>query len=472
MSVHSRSKRYAEARVTMERTISRHRTHSTRDSSAKWRFVVLALVLTFGVATADASAQGVVSGRIVDAVRGRTVAVGDEVRLLGTDRRAVVDTGGRFAFADLPPGRYEVAHAGLWLDSLGLPPLTSRVEISPTSLHVEATLQTPSRDLYHASLCGGSLGPDASALLGDLRLHDASEAQFATVVASWSELTAGTRGVVRREMRAVANADSTGAYRLCGVPIASNVTLVAEQSGAMDVRMRTDTLVIAVGPGAERLDLVLGPAQPAIQVRGQLMSVSGAPTSGDIVVAGRQEQRASTDSLGAFQLMIAPRSTQLLARSPGYEPITRVIDPVFGPRDSVRIALRPLSEVLDPIRIVESPGTRFRREFDERRESNHQGTFIDDSTWARYPVKSARVLQANVPRSQVDRRGYFYLTFGSAPCRPRLFVDGADMRVPPDAAELTSWLERAKRVEVYRDAFAPSRFADPAGCGAIVIWMQ
>jgi len=55
------------------------------------------------------------------------------------------------------------------------------------------------------------------------------------------------------------------------------------------------------------------------------------PRHSEVLVAGRLEQSARADSLGAFQLVVASRSTQLLGRSPGYEPTTRRIDPVFGP---------------------------------------------------------------------------------------------------------------------------------------------
>lgn len=429
-------------------------------------------LLAFGAPISEARAQGIITGRVVDDVRGRVVAVGEEVRLLGTDRRVLVDTAGRFVFTDLPAGRYEVAHAGLWLDSLGLPPLTSSVEVFSARARVEVSLRTPSRALYHRSLCGDTLSPDVSALLGDLRLHDASHAALATVVATWSALAVESDGVVRRSMRALAQADSTGAYRLCGVPVATNVTLVAvsaDDGGGHG--LQTDTLIVAIGPGAERLDLVLGPSAPSIALTGRLVSAAGLPAVGEVLVAGRPEQSARTDTLGALRLLVAPRSTQLLSRAPGYEPRTRLVDPVFGPTEGVTLTLLPLGATLDAVRIVESPLARLQREFEERRQFNHQGAFIDDSTLARYPVKSTRVLQANVPRSQVDRRGDFYLSFGSLPCRPRLFVDGADMRVP-DGIELQSWLERAKRIEVYRDAFAPARFADPAGCGAIVIWTQ
>lgn len=419
----------------------------------------------------DARAQGVITGRVVDDVRGRVIAAGEEVRILGTDRRVLVDTAGRFEFANLPAGRYEVAHAGLWLDSLGLPPLTSTVVISPAQAHAEVTLRTPSRDLYHRSLCGDTLSPDVSALLGDLRLHDGSHAALATVIATWSTLAVESGGVVRRSMRAVARADSTGAYRLCGVPVAANVTLVATTTAEGNHGLQTDTLVIALGPGAERLDLVLGPSAPSILLRGRLVSATGLAAVGDVQLANRAEESTRTDTLGAFRLLVPPRSTQLQSRAPGYEPTTRLIDPVFGPTEGVTLTLLRLGASLDAVHIVESPLAKRQREFEERRKFNHQGAFIDDSTLARYPVKSTRVLQTHVPRSQVDRRGNFFLSFGSQPCRPRLFVDGGDERVP-DAIELQSWLERAKRIEVYRDAFAPARFSDPAGCGAIVIWTQ
>jgi hypothetical protein len=441
-------------------------------SSCGLRVSRLATLLAgVAISVSDLPAQGSISGRIEDAVRSELLVPGLEVQLLGTPFRAHTDSTGRFRFNDLPYASYRVAHASAWLDSLGLPPLLASVTLSAASPIAELVLRTPSRELYHQTLCGQALEPDVTALIGELRLMHGGDAGDATVLATWTDLIAEARGVVRRTMRAEATADAGGAYRLCGVPLGTNVSIMAVQPDSTEQRWETEPVVLRLAAGAQRLDMVLGPRAPLVTIAGIVRSSAGAPVSAEIFESANDAALARTDSLGAFQIVVAPRTTQLTARAPGFAPTAQVVDPVFGPTEEVVLILDPIGADLAPIRIVESPTTRLRREFDERRQLHHQGAFLDDSTLARYPVKSTRVLQVHVPRSQVDRRGKFYLSFGSSPCEPRLFVDGTDMRVP-DGVELQYWLERAKRIEVYRDTFSPPRFADPAGCGSIVLWTQ
>lgn len=431
---------------------------------ARFGGALLTLTLSFRL-----GAQGVIEGRVYDDVRGRVPAAGGVVWLLGTERYALVDSSGRFTFSDLSLGRYTVAHAGAWLDSLGLPPISQTIELTPENSRKVVELRSPSRASYQVALCGSSLDEDASALIGELRFKDGLHAASAQVIAIWSELVANASGIVRRTMRAEATADLVGAYRLCGVPIGTTVAIWAAPADTSLPRWQTDTLWLQLEPGAHRIDLVLGPQTPLVTLSGRVVGADAAPVAAELSAGARADLVTRTDSLGAFILSVPPRSVLLSVRAPGFEPLYRLIDPVFGPADDISLTLVPLGTNLDPIVVVESVLTSTRREFDERRQFHHQGAFLDDSTLARYPVKSSRVLQVHVPRSQVDRRGKFYLAFGSVPCEPRLFVDGTDMRVP-DGIELQYWLERAKRIEVYRDAFSPPRFSDPAGCGSVVIW--
>ncbi len=60
---------------------------------------------------------------------------------------------------------------------------------------------------------------------------------------------------------------------------------------------------------------------------------------------------------------------------------------------------------------------------------------------------------------------------GAGPCDPRFFVDGWDLG-PLDVLDQEMYLRHAKRIEVYRAAFAPAQFNDFAGCGAVVVWTR
>src|SRR5690606_15956532 len=181
---------------------------------------------------------------------------------------------------------------------------------------------------------------------------------------------------------------------------------------------------------------------------------------------------------GQFRLRVPARSAQLLVRAVGYAPQERLLEPAAGAaRMPVEIQLRDIVltslQELGAVEITDAPMTERRLEFEERRKFNFQGTFIDDEELARLPTTTVQFLSGRVHRSALDH-GVFKLQRGAglgglSYCRPRIFVDGVDEGVSTDLKNL---LPIAKRIEVYRAAFAPPRFTDFDGCGALVIWLR
>jgi hypothetical protein len=180
---------------------------------------------------------------------------------------------------------------------------------------------------------------------------------------------------------------------------------------------------------------------------------------------------AVADSTGTFFLEVSARSQQLEVRAIGYAPGRIGIEPRGESpivADHVLATVNPGdAQALAAVRINADRTTARRSEFDERRRYE-TGHFLDDETLARAPFRTTSIMQ--FPRV-FTRNGGVTLARGIGACAPRWFIDGVDQGrlLPP---EPDYWVRLAKRIEIYRAAFAPPRFTDFDGCGAIVIWTQ
>lgn len=83
------------------------------------------LALTPPIAAQGAPVTASLSGRIVEAGDSTIAAVGASVELVGTALRRTANSAGRFVFAEVPPGNYEVRVQGV-----GYQPMGFRVELA------------------------------------------------------------------------------------------------------------------------------------------------------------------------------------------------------------------------------------------------------------------------------------------------------------------------------------------------------
>jgi hypothetical protein len=292
------------------------------------------------------------------------------------------------------------------------------------------------------------------------------------VAAQWTETSIAPGAV---SQRAVATADTTsasGTYLLCGVPRDAEVELWL---GAAE---GTEPLVTGLkGDALRRRDVVVGDATARARVTGQVLDAGGGPIAGArISVINDSLRLAETDVTGRFAVGALPlRSAQLVVRAVGFTP--KVVD----------VEPRGTQLVLDPVRLSRVPFelsrvtvegramTARELEFEYRRHMA-VGHFITEEQIKRFSRFQAPALGMLTTRSRFacpPLQGYceFYLMRGVQRCVPRLFVDGFD-HGKSDLFEQDAFLRMAKRIEVYRAAYAPARFADFDGCGSLVIWTQ
>lgn len=455
-----------------------------------------------------------VTGIVYDSVARRPLA-GATVQLARADsasvaRATVSDESGRFTIDALPAGRWLASFVHPVLDSLGLEPTVTPLEVrdgAPTRL----ALAVPSPLRIHAAVCGASTAATDSTgvVIGHLR-DAATQAglENARVVARWLELVIGPSGTTRSVPALVASSDARGWFAICGVPLGAEVALQAARGedstavvpvevpatrllrrdfylGATELVVTSDAdapasatsdtlrpLTTVQRRGAARLDGVVRRVQGRVPLAGAQVTISGSGVT------------ATTDSAGRFALRGLPPGTQLLVtRALGYMPDERVVDLVEGRTPGVDVSLTTVQHVLDTIRVVGSRVFDSDRSGFERRRRGGRGYYFGPEEIARLRPRYVSELLVGVPRFQttalgdiVMRRGLsgsLYRRSGTT-CSPVLFVDG--LRSPMvGTTDLNAWLRTdvIAGIEVYNSPNqVPAEFTSLSDCGTIVVWTK
>ncbi|HEX6021975.1 MAG TPA: carboxypeptidase-like regulatory domain-containing protein, partial [Solirubrobacter sp.] len=232
------------------------RTHFARRSA-----VLLALALGAAPLSAQTPGTGTIAGTITDSTRAKP-AVGATVLLTRLSpepselRTTVTDEKGRFRFDTLVAGRYSVAFATDYLDSLSInmPPR----EVSLASGRLERVdFATPSGATLRAAACPRlKLSTGQGAVIGDVANADTDQPLGgAQVAVSWIELAVDSAlHAVTTPRGGVVAADSSGHYRLCGVPTDTYLTVQVQDSGRAGSPL---TLTVGHEGGVVRRDLSL-----------------------------------------------------------------------------------------------------------------------------------------------------------------------------------------------------------------------
>jgi hypothetical protein len=421
--------------------------------------------------TSPLDAQGTLRGVLHDSLRALGPLAGAEVVLIPGGRRVTTDLRGRFVFSDVPAGDYRVGYAALWLDSVGVAPLSVPVRI-PATRNVIADLVIPSRAALTMARCGGVMDAGRGLVVGELRDADARPIDAAIVVARWSEFeVGGSAYAVPKQYVAADTTGPDGRYALCGMPDGAEILVAARHPDGR----ATGTIVLLVSPGVLAHDMVLGEQASRARVRARVLTADSVPLPGADVI-GTSSGVVRTDSAGRVELQVEAGSRQVAIRALGYRP--RLIDLRVGdsPVELGDIVLDRVNAVLDTMVIRAAPLTLAELEFDYRRRTRN-GSFLDEQTLRRLPQASPAAV-AGMSAPWVHAPGGQSIAFrgtsidgGRVYCRPRLFVDGVDWGNRISAEEIRGLLQFARRIEMYRAAFAPPEFTDFDGCGALVIWI-
>ena len=300
-----------------------------------------------------------VAGTVVDSVSGSSIANAD-VSLAGTALSSTTDNRGRFAIAKVLPGTYTLEARTASLDSVGAMKQTS-ITLSDSSASVE--VRVPSAKQIASTLCAASRQTDASLtgiVVGSVRASDSTPAANARITAEWQDRGASGPRLVET------HSDARGAYRLCGVPVGSTLTLRSSSSAggspARDVRIAGDTRIF-------RADLVLqrGSAGMSTLAGVVLVDSTKQPIAAVELTLVDLSRTALTDARGAFQFSDVPAGVHhIVARHVGYGLLDTSID--MPPNQTTQRTLY-LSRVtaLDSVVVNAATHDQGMREFEEHR---------------------------------------------------------------------------------------------------------
>lgn len=448
------------------------------------------------------SAGATIRGVVTDSVAGRPLAEAT-VQLVQAGagapsaRTAVTDAQGRFAFAEVPEGRYILGFLHPVLDSLGLEPIAREVQVAGQG-EVRADLAIPAPARLRSAFCGAE-GGTGGLVMGFVRAAEGgAPVQGATVLGEWLELSIGTGGMSRQTARRTATTAENGGFLLCDVPTPGTVMLVVSRGDDGTDRIEAEV----PRSGFLRRDLFLGearmaaradtaragdsvPALPRTRTGPGRLSGTVLASDGGRPLAGAQVSVVNgvptrADANGAWTLTGAPSGTRILeVRAPGYYPVLRVVDIADGARP-VRVTLSKLGAMLDTLRVVARSGGRAARAgFDERRRTWGTGRFFTAEDLQRRQLLETSDLFKNMPGitnfRSVDGGETLLMrsAFGDG-CAPTVYLNGLMMRnlAGTDIDTLVRPHEIAA-VEVYAESQVPPQFQDAlSGCGSIVVWTK
>jgi len=438
-----------------------------------------------------------IAGTVYDSLAGRPLA-GAQVWLEPDDRgsawsgaalavgrrTATADAEGRYRLDSIPAGAYRIGVDAPALDSAGVPLPRFVIQLQP-GMTVDGPLATPSRATV-ARGCQAAVGePFDGIVFGTVRAT-AQELQVRRAAVRLSWTSPGALGtVVPRDV--VAWADSTGTYRVCGVPADRPVTVQAfandVASGWIDVRLGDERVLqrdvfvpltlagAAMQRGATLRGLVRDAGgRPAAGVR---VAVDGWPSANPAVSSDGAS--AVTDRNGHFELARLTSGSQSgVVTGAGYLPLRFATELRNGDTTVVDLTLAPATPTTGPASASVAVAIA--------RHPEGWGTLVTGEALTRAP--HMRAVAATLPNVRLyhapplpftpkglEPNAWVALSrLDEATCALRVLID----RVESDAnAFMALDPSTLRAIEVYpRNADAPpfARLDGAARCGIIMAW--
>ena len=444
-------------------------------------------------------------GTVTDSVHARPAAGATVLLTRLTEptefRGTLTDRDGRYHFDTLSAGRYSIAFATAYLDSLTVAMPPREVELTDGGT-ARLDFATPSGATIRAAVCPGvTMGRAVGAVIGQVSHADTDRPlPTARVAVSWNELgvDSATLKPVTSRRGGIVPVDSLGHYRLCGVPTDTYLMLQVQDSGhagsvltlTVDhdggVLVRDLSLSVATSASIASLDSVAAAAAAPFRDTTHALRLTGTASLAGIVRSSdgqplthaqvRVRDAAGvtfTDSLGRFSLSGLPAGSQLLdVRHVGYLLGLVPVELRAGRSVDVAVSLRRIVS-LDSIRIV-ARRTNY-SEFEKHRKEGF-GRFLDEQQVENLHVVEVSEIFRRMTGFRVEGEGldtHLFTTHGAfersalGPCEVNVVIDGINQHQDInliDPREIAA-------VEAYPGvAGAPVQY--DRACGVIVIWIK
>jgi hypothetical protein len=423
------------------------------------------------LAVGAAQAQNVtVRGTAYDSLRGVPLA-GAMISIAGTQRSAISDSRGRFAFGGIAPGQYTFVMQHDVLDSIGFTGRSARAMIDAE--HETVTVFVPTFAVLWRAMCATSApSKDSAVVYGYVRrASDESIVSDAKVAVAWTDISYQRKeGFDQKQWGATVPADSSGRYVLCGVPSNIGIQLAAANDAMISGRVDVGPLALRV----LRHDMTLAPRTAATStatadrgtVVGELRGFAGAPVDGAIVSTDGLPDVRSNEQ-GRFVLPGVPAGTrQISVRAIGAEPQVNTVD--VRPGDTTTVAWTMKRAVtLEEVNVKARRASDILvRDYLERKQLG-LGYFRDSTDVERFNGLAQVFDGIAGIRIARGRGNSFSVTRSDGRCM-MLWVD----RGRWDYGELALMRpDDIAMVEVY-PRNVPEQFRTRESCGAVVIWTK
>jgi hypothetical protein len=453
---------------------------------------------------------------IVDVVaRDSVLPVGGaQLSLDGTDYTATGDGRGRIRLSPVLAGRYRAQLRAPLLDSLGVPPLTLEVEARLDARVDTVALPRP-RDVLLRVCPKDSVANGEGLLRGTIATERGTVVPHAAVVVTWQTnfdiVGAANRDVLRYTEKTLgALSDSTGNWRICGVPVSTLITVrVLSDSGADLRRTRLPGLFGAIDLVARanvvaataNRELLVPTEQTAPRMSGALVELSvldlrgtALPDAQLVVRPRRGPTRTVVTGASGRALLpdVEPGVVDIQVRRIGFKPgqLAATIEPG---RNTVPIVLTELAApMLDTVRVVGGVLRSGRGRFDEfetrRLLRAATATITSDDIKQRNPVSLWQMLtgipsikvvdtmsvtvesaRGNLARNGALSACYLSVVLNGIPQRPKPGAAAFDLRDLPPPQDIYG-------IEVFAGgASIPVQYSgtgDGKLCGLIAIWTR
>jgi len=404
-------------------------------------------------------------------------------------RTLISDKDGRYHLDSLVAGRYSVMFSHPALDSLDLPMLSREVVLAAGD-RARVDFGIPSGATLRRVVCPGvQLPAGTGAVIGAVTDADTDRPLVgASIVVTWNEVS-----VDRNTLQAVTTArsgsvrvDSTGVYRLCGVPTDNYLLVQVQMGGRAGSALRTE---VSDSVGFKRLDLsfsatasrVLAADTPSADtaevapltgtavLTGTVRSKTGVPLADVAVSVDDAAGSSRTDSLGRFRLNGLPAGSQLVeARRVGFFVGRKSVELRSGRTVDVQLSIDRIVS-LDSIRVVAQRNKY--KDFEQHKRLPFGKFFTEDQIEQRHAFEASdivrltpgfRIVGSGYDAKVVSTRG---AGFGRI-CMPNIIIDNMqnqDINLirPNDIGAM----------EIYNDSMGGPPGAN-RGCGVIVIWTK
>jgi hypothetical protein len=433
-------------------------------------------------ATANTGTAAIV-GVVVDSLHGRYLS-GAEVVVEGAKTMLqTTDSLGKFRLDSLTPGTYQVGVFHPVLDTLDLTLLTAPFHVGPDSASI-VVLAVPSAATMIRRECPTRTGPpNGSAIVGHVSDPETLKAVAgAEVSLSWTELEVSKAFGIRQTPHLVRDTtDSTGAFRICGLPAALSASIQARRGAQV-----TPEIPIEAGDRLPQLvarTLSLSSVDSGAKVG--KATVSGVVTlEGSATNAGTRVELAGTDIVamtnekGEFTMINLPSgSSVLLARHLGFAAETVPVELSSRQPQRVTIKLAKFVAMMDPVLVTARRQAALDKVGFTQRMKSGMGYYIGPEKLQRmHPIFVADIFR-QVPGIRViygPDGETLSSTRGVGNGCVQYWVDDLPwMTVEP--GDLNHFVTGGEvvAVEVYQDTSTPARYVRGGGsCTTIVLWTR